>query len=264
MVGFRIWQQVDTFDHDITPLTIHRKPVGKSADLWCIDCEFSFRCSQDLSFVLAFSKQFPSLSIIVRGLKKDYPPASWPPITLGYQFSLHAFCLSQSQWAHWVLAPDIIICHYKLHTPLVPVDIYCITSEIVYLLGAFAWSVFLRLKWISVAKSDKIFMCHSKKHLSLLVAACDRNHANRISRLKVGAKRLDNYVGIIMNHERTSHQTCTASIISIYARVILWNWHSQGTLWTFAFKMEVSWWPFLYLEKALVMGWVLIDSQCSI
>jgi len=80
-------------------------------------------------------------------------------------------------------------------------------------LGAFVWSVFLHLKWILVAKSLKMSRSATekrnlKKHLSLSAAASDQNHANRISRLKVGvcmlvyanvkvtAKRLDYYVGI--------------------------------------------------------------------
>ena len=75
------------------------------------------------------------------------------------------------------------------------------------------------MKWISVLKSATLFRsatekCDLKKHLSLSVAACDRNHASRISRLKlsasmvvlenikVTAKSLDDYVGI-MNRKRS-------------------------------------------------------------
>jgi len=64
--------------------------------------------------------------------------------------------------------------------------------EIPRSVGAFAESVFPRLKWISVAKSTKRLESateerDSTQHLCLSVAACNRNHANGISRLKVGA-----------------------------------------------------------------------------
>jgi len=84
---------------------------------------------------------------------------------------------------------------------------------------AFAWLAFLQLKWIPFAKFAKHFRraierCNLKKHLLLLAEVCNRNQANRISRLKVGAsivveanvkvttKRLDCYIGI-KNRERS-------------------------------------------------------------
>ena len=53
-------------------------------------------------------------------------------------------------------------------------------------LGAFTWLVFSQLKWISVAKFAKLFesaakKCDLREHLSPSVAACNRNHTNRIS-----------------------------------------------------------------------------------
>jgi len=99
-------------------------------------------------------------------------------------------------------------------------------------LGAFVCSAFSRPKSAKLLKTSTKRR-NSKKQLSLSVAICNRKHANRILRPKVGvslvvqanidvtAKRLDYYVGIT---------NLEPSVGSIVERGQLWS--NQSPSWT--------------------------------